>query len=47
MKMMMIFFAKKINKVFVYDNHELLHKPLGDLTPINYENLQTQMFSWI
>ncbi|PKH03968.1 hypothetical protein CXF72_03480 [Psychromonas sp. MB-3u-54] len=29
-----------------YYNHERLHTTLGDLTPINYENLQSQVSSW-
>ena len=28
-----------------YYNHERLHTTLGDLTPINYERLQTQVSS--
>jgi hypothetical protein len=28
-----------------YYNHERLHTTLGDLTPINYEKLQSQVFS--
>ncbi|GLS92424.1 hypothetical protein GCM10007916_34950 [Psychromonas marina] len=29
-----------------YYNHERLHTTLGDLTPINYENLQSQVSGW-
>jgi putative transposase len=29
-----------------YYNHERLHTTLGDLTPISYENLQSQVSSW-
>ena len=29
-----------------YYNHERLHTALGDLTPINYENLQSQLSGW-
>ncbi|TEW56083.1 IS3 family transposase [Psychromonas sp. RZ22] len=29
-----------------YYNHERLHTALGDLTPINYENLQSQVSGW-
>ena len=29
-----------------YYNHERLHTILGDLTPINYENLQSQLSGW-
>jgi putative transposase len=29
-----------------YYNHGRLHTTLGDLTPISYENLQSQVSSW-
>lgn len=29
-----------------YYSHEWLHTTLGDLTPINYENLQSQVSGW-
>ncbi len=29
-----------------YYNHERLHTTLGDLTPINFENLQKQVSGW-
>ena len=29
-----------------YYNHERLRTTLGDLTPINYENLQNQVSGW-
>ncbi len=29
-----------------YYNHERLHTTLGDLTPINYEKLQSKVSGW-
>jgi len=35
-----------IEEYIHYYNHERLHTTFGDLTPINYENLQSQVFGW-
>jgi len=35
-----------VKEYICYYNHQRLHTTLGDLTPINYENLQSQVSGW-